>query len=441
MWNIENEGIVDMKYCGVILVIFCATTHMCAAKTHFLNFNGRVFAEAVDGMSYAGYTGAKEVKNVSGSFCVFDAPVVFKLSKFKQRVDLSETEFQRNADFMRAEFDKDVKFRRVKFHSESGFRFARFKSDAEFGETSFVGNANFIGAKFESTAGFVSANFGSAVSFEGTRFNSVALFDKVSFGSELSFNDAEFGTLADFRGASFGAVVDFNGALLPDRLNLSDVKFVAYELDFSSAKRNSGFCFVNLLGADISRVRLRYNIFRLWFPDSVSGSSGDWTGVKFEDKCNVYEQLLKNFETNGYTDSYEKLDIEYHQMRYAEKGQWYWDLIQKYWWNYGYCKWYIFLWIGGLMTLFTLLNIGLYPHLSSNVYRIRSLAKLEMPTGLRRIVVQPLYALTYTGFIFFGVKIDPDGIEKVDGWLYYIFFIYIVGLICLGYLANYIIAT
>ncbi len=430
-----------MKYCGAVLVIVWIATQISVARTHVLNFNGRAFTEAVDGMSFAGYTGAREVKSLSGSSCVISAPVTFKLSKFKQKVDLTDTEFDASSDFMRASFDKDVTFRKVKFHSESGFRFARFKSATEFGEASFAGNANFMGAKFESNADFTSARFVLRALFNEVRFKSDALFNKVDFSGDLSFNNAEFGTLADFRGASFGAGVDFNDALLPDRLNLSDVKFVAYELDLSSAKRNSGFCFVNLLGADISRVRLRYNIFRLWFPDSVCGSSGNWKGVKFEDKCNVYEQLLKNFETNGYTDSHEKLDIEYHQMRYAEKGQWYWNLIQKYWWNYGYSKWYIFLWIGGLMTLFTLLNIGLYPHLSSNVYRIRSLSELQMPGGRWRIIVQPLYALTYTGFIFFGVKIDPDGIKKVDGWLYYIFFIYIVGLVCLGYLANYIIAT
>ena len=410
-------------------VSFISTTFKSLATFNFVDFN-----------SHAKFTFANFGSSVGFEFADFHHNVGFKYAKFGSMTSFFHADFYSFADFLGVKFNSGVNFGGADFISDANFGLAQFDSSAVYYGVEFGSIADFDLAKFKAAAVFDECNFSSKSRFEFVEFHNKASFRNAIFKSDVSFAHAEFAGYTDFRQAVFNGRVSLYNSRLPDTLDLSHVKNIEGELDLSYATKFRGTCYINLLGTEIPRVRLRYSNFRLLFPDSMPNHR-DELNVSFEDKCNVYEQLLKNFANNGYTDSYEKLDIEYHQMRYAEKWYWHLDLIQKFWWNYGYSKWYIFLWIPGILGVFTWFNAKMIWRLNNETYTIRPLESLRRFQNLSGWSKRFLFALVYTGFIFFGVKIDPDGIQKVDGWLYYIFFIYIVGLICLGYLANYIIAT
>lgn len=272
------------------------------------------------------------------------------------------------------------------------------------------------------------------LSYKEQDFRQEAYFEDEIFQLEAHFGNAHFGSRASFSNTTFKEGAIFDGALLPDTLEFSNVKEIGAEIDFTNARKDSGVCHINLLRSDISKIKLRYDIFRLYFPDET----------RIEEKSNVYEALLAKFKADRYDDSYETLDIEYRKFLYAIRGQWVWNALQNYWWNYGYSKEWIFVWIGYFLWVFTIINWFYYDYLSTKVYSIKSLSLQQMPTGWKRHFLKPLLALTYTCFIFFGVKIDPEGIKELSGFrryfaLFYIFTVYSVGLICLAYLANFIV--
>jgi hypothetical protein len=132
---------------------------------------------------------------------------------------------------------------------------------------------------------------------------------------------------------------------MPDILDFSNVK-ITEEVDFSKAKKVDSICKINIYGTDISKIKLRYEMFKLYFPKKDN--------IPFELQANVYEQLLNNFKKNGYIRSYEKLDKEYKELYYIEKGGMYKivNLFQKYWWGYGYDKLSILLYTIGFFVFF-----------------------------------------------------------------------------------------
>jgi len=299
------------------------------------------------------------------------------------------------------------------------------------------GTVDFWRTKFKGRADFEWATFDSCVSFQGAEF-----------GSTANFVVTKFKGRADFQWTRFREDVIFSDAILPDTLDFRDIKDIRKDIDFtlSLPPRSKGKCHIALAGADISKIKLNMALFKLSFPiDTIWGetSAGKDSIIRvdstsYDGQLSVYESVLKNLKDDGFMESYEILDIDYRRFKYQHGGFFDWyilDTFQEWWWNYGYSKELVFLWAIGFWVLFSLLNlIFFYPKLSENVYEIKFLQK-----GIRYW----LQVVTYTAIVFFGLKMDVANfkecvVRKHPLLFVYLMVVYVVGLVCLGFIVNII---
>lgn len=323
---------------------------------------------------------------------------------------------------------------RVDFHSE------KFDSTANFKYTHFDSTADFFGAQFDSIADFFGAQFNSTADFSGVQFDSSAYF----FGTQ-------FDSIASFRGANIQESIYFDDSTLPYLLDLSGIRIKEGNLDLTNSIVNEkyGKCLINLVNVDIEKLKLRYSMFELRFPYDDAFNS--------DMKTNIYERLLKTQKDNGFTSSYEKLDKEYSEFKYIKSGKyssiggWILNMVNKYWWGYGYDKTLIIVNTLLIFVLFSIVNCIFFPWIL-NIYEVPNIKNLAVAVTAKnvifhRIKILPI-AFFYTGLIFFGLKFTTENLkykENLIGWrffnLVYFFVIYISGLVCLGYLANFILST
>ncbi|WP_338239677.1 hypothetical protein [Persicobacter diffluens] len=166
-------------------------------------------------------------------------------------------------------------------------------------------------------------------------------------------------------------------------------------------------------------------------------------------------------EKYGYRSGCEKADKEYKEFKYVGKLRldkatpwWaiYWgsfrNMLDKYWWDYGYSKEWIFLWTGGIFLFFTILNFSIgqaklydfYPLTFIEDHKERIIDKSTQISTKRYWGLNTYVTVIYTAYVFFGVKFEVNKMNyRMIGMTILFFFQYAVGLVCLGYLANTII--
>ena len=237
---------------------------------------------------------------------------------------------------------------------------------------------------------------------------------------------------------------------LPYYLDLSGIQLKGDNLDLTNSTVNKkyGKCLINLVNADIEKIKLRYSMFELYFPDKDDLTS--------DMNTNIYERLLKTQKDNGFTSSYEKLDKDYAEFKYLKSGK-YWSIIgvplnflDKNWWGYGYDKMLIIRNTLFIFILFSIINCIFFGWII-NIYDVPNLKDLAEVVIAKNVILQRIKTLPiaffYTGLIFFGLKFSTENLkykENLIGWrffnLVYFFVIYLGGLVCLGYMANLILS-
>ncbi len=398
---------------------------------------------------------------------IFHYSVRFISTRFDSTADFIFAKFHSTADFRVATFEGTAGFSRATFDSEAFFLDATFHSTADFSWATFDSAAFFFGVTFHSTADFVMATFEDTADFRRATFEDTADFVLATFDYTAGFTWATFGSWADFRMARFQGKVDVWKTKLPDSLDFRNVTEITSEIDFTYCLPPSKDtkCRIALEGTDISKVKLNMNLFELSFPeDTVQEPTGeaDTTykeslGVidtivrkivdtiiypTYDQRCSIYEQVLKKLENDGFMDSYEIVDVQYRRFKARHRGGLSWyvaDTFQDWWWNYGYSKERVFLWTIGFWLLFSFVNLWVYEKLSNSVYRIRFLDKMPV----RRVMLIALQAMTYTSVVFFGLKMNikdfKDGAASEHPLLFsYLMSIYVIGLVCLGFIVNII---
>jgi hypothetical protein len=274
-------------------------------------------------------------------------------------------------------------------------------------------------------------------------FKGNVYFSAASFYSDLRLAGTNFEKNLIFRGALFNGFVFTNDMGLPDTLDFSQVQRVEKRIDFTQGKLQPGkrFCYINLTGSDVSKVRLNYDIFRLTF--DLDASDGD--------KCSVYEGLLSNFEQDGFAQSYKILDIEYYKYKYERDEKWFINWLQKWWWNYGYNKEKIFPNSLILLVCFFLSNLLISlikgpEFLMRDVYYVERLwemverIKEKTPGRLEYVRGYLPYLFIYTVMIFFVLNLNIKYLKyssKIG--LAWVMFTFIVGLACAAYIVNFVL--
>ena len=333
--------------------------------------------------------------------------------------------------------------------------------NANIRASTFSKEAAFFGTDFGSKephhrpSVFDHVYFGTGVCFRFSFFLSGVQFNNCSFLGDVDFGYTNFRHFADFSNIHLGpnAHLNFQFAYLPDTISFlntrdiqQDIVLTDANLAFRDQKKNGVHAMapiqICLYNADVSKIRIDYTHFRLWLPDSVidldASRVAQWTKKTTDDKEAVYESLLNNFKSHGQLESYRLLDIEYQRFKYDE--HWYTmplSAINRYWWDYGYSKGLVFLWAAIFIVVFTGINFFFLDYLNDHVYRMENLPKPED----RATTLNKLWAsLVYTSGVFFRLTL------KLENLMYtkklataYLIFMYALGIVCLAYMANFVL--
>jgi hypothetical protein len=189
----------------------------------------------------------------------------------------------------------------------------------------------------------------------------------------------------------------------------------------------------DLSWTEYEKVLIDYKMLKLHF----------FNDINYDEKCSIFERLLERIKSAGFLDSYKQLDLEYKHFKYINEHKPITDWLQRKWWNYGYNKELIVRNALILLLVFSLINLFWFKYLLFEVYSMQSITvKYSESNGkpFVRFLNNLLLCLIYTSFVFVGLKIDIEKMKFKNIWAAcYVLFIYLVGLICTGFMINFIL--
>jgi hypothetical protein len=394
------------------------------------NLKARVFMQKVDSST------ATIIVGIYFDNCRFDKGAGFYATDFRGVASFSHAIFVDTLELSNAHFNKLVYFDNGIFLKMVAADSADFADSTFFSDAQFENRTTFNGAVFRQRVEFWSAVFHKNVRFWGSRFNGNAVFKEAVFDSTADFWSAQFSDSASFENAIFRDYASFQSARLPRYLDFSGVRHIEKELDFTDCRPPTPEerCHIRLTNTDISKIRLRYlNVFTL-DPD---------TSTTYEQQGSVYENLLSKLQQDGFSESYKELDIEFKRFQYSHSHGFFTaflSIADNWWWNYGYNKERILGWTLGIFLLFLVVTGFKLDHLVNDVYALDFLQERYRlaSTANRPRSGKVLYSLMYTATIFFGFTLDTNGLKPPTIWTIYIFVVYTIGLVCMGFVVNFI---
>jgi|GEM_PF-1132887 len=446
------------------------TTRLDFGKKNYpkaVDYSKKVFERGVQCVSEPNFADGLDF---SESF--FNDDASFKNSTISGTADFANSQFTSSA-FDGAVFNNGVQFGSAEFLDDASFDSTVFKNNsANFGHTVFRDTAEFSDASFADTADFgksrfckwtrfTSANFHREAYFENSIFGGYTDFSGIHIDGELNFHHSNF-KASRFLDLSYMAIGDksniiFEDAILPDTVLFAedynfkpDIYLNAANFTDSSRfdyKSNKPIpVYLYLLNTSIAKIHIDYTHFKLCLPDSTIHKDSDRKRkfISDDQKTGMYEALLNNFKINGQDDSYELLDREYQDFRWKKHWWSYWlSPLPKIWWNYGYDKEYVFMWILGLLTLFTIRTYFIIYDLNTKVYKIKSIVLNEQWAKKRSVndFQNRLWnSFIYTSIVFFTLGLKVEEMKFGDrGKAGYLLVVYTLGLVCLAYTANFVL--
>ena len=410
----------------------------------------------------------------------FHSTIDFSVAHFYSIVMLGDVFFDSTSYFNSASFDSVSVFDFDEFHSASDFAHACFHSVCYFNLSQFHSACDFSWAQFDSISGFNSTHFHSTSNFSHAEFHSVCNFNHAKFDKESNFSYTHFRhkLVLTHLYLTGNTVFDFSYAVLPDTIDISNnpgiflgipatIDFtLADSLDgkLSSTKiiflqkaanivKNYFYPFdtigeyrkhcINLYNTDVSKIKIDYDHFKFY---AAEIDKNDTDKLSPEVTKSIYEGMLKNFKDRGQTDSYEKLDIEYKRLKAGLKPH---DFsLQDWWWRYGYEKERVFKHAILFILLFSIINF-FFLHLLNDkrdgVYHIDHIPLFnayKFGFSHRRFTAffrRFWYSLIYTSVIFFLLTLKIEKVKFSKLGSIWVMFVYTVGLICMGFIANLIL--
>jgi len=389
-------------------------------------------------------------QEVDFSDAQFKTNADFEYNTFKKSAHFSGTDFFDGADFSLAEFGDDASFSSATFDATSNFDNTVFKKDAVFLSSKFLKHTFFRKTHFHGTVSFLQSEFHDTANFTGTTFPKHVDFSHLNLKGRINFEQSVFCKYADFSQEDFSdsGYFLFKKAVLPDTLNFSENSKINNEIDLtvadltdlagkdSSKGKNFKQHYIFLYKSDISKFHFNYTHFKLLFTDPNTGLE-----MPVDEKEAVYEQTLKNFQDRGQQVSYRLLDIEYQNFVWSRSGFRMIGWVPRLWWNFGYDKEYVFYWTGFFLLLFTLINCFLLDYLNDNVYEVENIPQHLVTTfSITSIASRIWYSFVYTVSIFFRVSLDVSKVKyhKIGGTVL-VLIMYLIGLVCLAYMANFVL--
>ncbi len=375
-------------------------------------------------------------------FYVFNKPFdLFQLSipaNISHCIFTNEVRFGYNNVLKDTEWNCSFHFDRLHFYAPLYFYNNKTFSDFSFYKCHFRDTLIIVDdSSFTKPIIFYSSTFGNLIQIGSMETKS---FDdpQVKIKSEIIFDDCDLGQkLAIYNlEAEETSKLEIRNSFLPDTLDFSNCYFRGtIDLTESLPNIHKKKCEINLLNCDFDKVKLRYDDFHLNFNENMLNNS------QYTDKINsTYQLLLANFTKNGYKSSYRNLDIEYK--RWQSRENWFLK-ISDLWWKFGYTKQRILFFTILFLILFSFFNFIKYNELQ-DVYCIEGLKLNNFSTKsnlVLRVIKKYFVVLLYTGIIFFRFGIDYKNVNfKPLKYVLVIVIEYTFGLVCTGFLINWIIS-
>ncbi len=285
-----------------------------------------------------------------------------------------------------------------------------FFDDCQFSGTLSVISWTTPTTKIDHTDIFISnstINSNCSVAISGPNYSSKLIFESCTFGPSASLFNLKVDT-----------IVFKNCNNIPHPLFLTS--------DTSKTEIR-----IELINSNVNNIRFDYtDRFKLFFDKNVSE----------ETKNNTYQSLFAKYKAEGKPQNLEKIDIEYK--RYLYKSNWTsWPiwLMDYLWWRYGYSKWLVIAWSFLFIGIFFFYNYKNWEGMRKiyGVFDKEDLSLLGVGQNAIRLRKKIIYVLLFTSFIFFSIRVDFDKLKYANNKYLILFFTqYIVGLICLFFLAN-----
>ena len=168
-----------------------------------------------------------------------------------------------------------------------------------------------------------------------------------------------------------------------------------------------------------------------------------------ENRYLLYQQLLKQLQESGLSEKAEDVDKLYQKLKLKENNHYIINLFSQYWWDYGYKKPLVIVNSMFIFLMFLFVNCCFYNSLTLVYYpnhikeyerKINTIPSTPYSKDLKFRFFKLLSITLYTSFIFWRVKLELHDL-KIKNWvaILWILLQYTVGIVCLAYIANYII--
>lgn len=398
-----------------------------SAKTRFYLSNAELKHEL--------YVSEKHIYSTKMSDCLFKQGASFFQIVFGDSVRnvWPADEFDKNVAESRHYGDvQPLRFAACDFLNMVSFDHCRgyFKFDV----TSFYRPAIFERSEFRDLE-ITDTHFSSMAIFDRDTLAGTTTFDHVVVKADLSFERVVFGDTVSFRNVVIGddGKISFQRVTLPNVLDLSHNGNLKGKIDLTGAiPQANQKCLLYIPGTEFSKVYLDYRNFKLLFADPLAKDSV----LNNDEISSLYEGLLKSFKDKGQLESYRLLDIEYQEFKWSKRHLSFLGFLSRIWWNYGYTTELVFAWTLVLVIIFTGITFGWLRVLNEEVYKVENVSTARYLSIRSRL----WYAFVYTATVFFRLTLKTDKINFAK-WIgvTYIFVVYIAGVICLAYMANFVL--
>jgi len=230
------------------------------------------------------------------------------------------------------------------------------------------------------------------------------------------------------------STIIFNNCTFGEDLDISDLAID--KLVFKNCKQ---FPLQTYIGfreqeKDVKLQIVKTNIENLSFEFSPNYIL-DFDSTDSEDiKLNSYKYLMDKFESEGKSNSYMNIDLQYRKhFKFND-----FNFLNYIWWYYGYKPWLVFVWTVVLLIIFSVLNYCYINQIfdTYNLNEEKTKQILDGNESQRKIIS---YVLVYTLFVFFTVGIDFGKLNFSRIKFVFIFLMqYFVGLWCVLFMIRFI---
>lgn len=229
---------------------------------------------------------------------------------------------------------------------------------------------------------------------------------------------------------------NFPDTIVLNNLDLSDM---SEYIDLTGSQKTNNPNKLLVLGnIDFSKLKIPLTKYTIKIDDNG----------EYEDQITLYQTVINKLKELGLNKKAEVLDKRYQEIQYKHNNNYLINIVSRYWWDYGYnkskvftnsCILFFIFFIINMLFFDNLLKVYLPNNIEEYYYNLNRTSNYS--TKLKRIIGKTPIMLLYTAFIFWGLKLDVKDL-KVKHWpsLTLIIVEYSVGIICLAYLANYVLS-